>query len=209
MTDKSRTLPKSLASIVEMLELEQPRIVTLKMIGGLALTLGQGEKDLADLRRIAYRLESLGWLGSLRTRGAWEFLPGARAGAYGAYDRLIEFKAQKEVNPQWSGVLSMESAAAVLGLAQRLPKHESVALPRGHVLPKAMSEWRRVSIVLPKSGLTIIDSMPVWSLEGLLAGVALRPSAYYDLIGLAQWLPETGSSINVGPLIDCLKDAPS
>jgi hypothetical protein len=178
------------------------------MIRNLAQTFNQEADSLEVVRRLAYRLESLGWLGRLRTRGAWEFLPGARAGAYGSQDRLIEFRAQMEVNPGWHGVLAMESAAVLLGLAQRLPRNESVALPPGDALPKAMSAWRKVSLDQPERGLTIIDGLPTWNLEGLLTGIAIRPSAYRDLAGLTQWLPEIGKDIDTERLMECLKDAP-
>lgn len=208
MNDKARTLPKRLAGIVELLELEQPRIVTLSMICSLAQTLNQDADSLEVARRLAYRLESLGWLGRLRTRGAWEFLPGARAGAYSSQDRLIEFRAQMEVNPDWRGVLAMESAAMLLGLAQRLPVSESVALPSDEALPKAMSSWHKVSLNQSKQGLTVIDGLPTWNLEGLLAGIAMRPSAYHDLVGLAQWLPEISKDIDTEQLMACLENAP-
>jgi hypothetical protein len=60
-----------------------------------------------------------GRLGRLRTRHAWEFLFGARGGAYGSSDRFIEF-AQRAVDPNWCGALAMESAASAVALAQRV-----------------------------------------------------------------------------------------
>ncbi len=78
---------------------------------------------------VAYELQRRGWLGQLRTRNVWEFLPGARAGAYGAGDRYIELRAQLAYDPDAPFVLAMESAAVLLGLAQRLPASEVVACP--------------------------------------------------------------------------------
>lgn len=53
-----------------------------------------GLKDSGKaVRRLVYELRRKGWLGHLRTRNAWEFLPGVRGGAYTSGDRLIEFRA--------------------------------------------------------------------------------------------------------------------
>ena len=208
MKDSPRTIRKSLASIVEQLELEQPKIVTLDMLGSLAQAAGKNTQNIGDVRKLAYRLESVGWLGKLRTRGAWEFLPGARAGAYGSQDHLIEFRAQLLVNPSWKGALAMESAAVLLGFAQRLPQKDTVAIPPGESLPKALSTWRRVSISWQDFWITQIEGLPTWHLEALITGIAIRPSAYHDLPGLAQWLPDAGRKIDAEKLMVCLIDSP-
>lgn len=161
-----RTLPKQLVPVVEALELDQPLVVTLPMIQEIMDT----SEDAA--RHVAYRLQDLGWLNRLRTRGAWEFIPGARAGRYPSGDRFIEMRAQLAINPAWPGVLAMESAASVLGLAQRLPSREVVALPPGTPIPKAMSDWSATTVLIPTVGTSIIAGLPTWNLDGLVAGVS-------------------------------------
>jgi len=158
---------------------------------------------------VAYWLQNLGWLGSVRTKGVWEFNPGSRAGAYGSGDRFIEFRAQQAANPGWPGVLAMESAASILGLAQHLPEREVVAIPRGFNLPKALSGWRSVTANLPPEGRAISDDLSHWNLDGLLAGIAIRPSGYQDLAGLAQWLPDIGPQLHAETIMGCLQDAPA
>jgi len=201
-------LPRRLAGIVEQLELDQPRVVTLPEISEIAQRVGACT-DPDDAARLAYRLQELGWLGSLRTKGVWEFLPGARAGAYGAGDRFIEFRAQRAAHPGWQGVLAMESAASLLGLAQRLPTSEVVALPPGVAMPKALVGWRRVAVVLPGSATGERDGLVHWNASGLIAGIAVRPSGYHDLAGLAQWLPDIGSRLDETVVIECMAGAPS
>jgi hypothetical protein len=202
----ARSLPGSLAPVVEELELEQPRVVTLGQIADIVERTVVGETS-GGPRRIAYELQRRGWLGRLRTMNAWEFFPGARAGAYGSGDRLIELRAQLATKPGMTVALAMESAAVLNRLAQRVPEQEVVWLPARRDLPKALRGFRVVHIDLPEEAIDRIDRLPVWSVEALLVGVAAKPSGYRDLAGLAQWLPESGKRIDDKLLLACLRDA--
>lgn len=199
-----RVISRSVAAVVEQLELAGDLLVTPYRLAAVMRQVGLKDEKV-DARRLAYELQRGGWLGPLRTRHAWEFLPGARGGAYGSGDRFIEFRAQRAVNPTWPGVLAMESAASVLGLAQRIAEQEVVALPAYAAFPKALTgEWRYVRIELPELGLTTINGLPSWSLEGLLVGIAARPSAYKDVAGLGQWLPESVADVDTDTVISLL-----
>ncbi len=201
----SRAIPRSVAAVIEQLELDGDLLVTT---GRLAATMRQVgiEANETAARRVAYELQREGWLGPLRTRHVWEFLPGARGGAYGSGDRFIEFRAQLAVNPSWPGVLAMDSAASVLGLAQRVAEQEVVALPANTSFPKALTgEWRYVQIELSQPGLTTINGLPSWNIEGLLVGIAARPSAYKDVAGLGQWLAESVLDVDKDTVISLLK----
>ncbi|MEZ5184963.1 MAG: type IV toxin-antitoxin system AbiEi family antitoxin [Candidatus Nanopelagicales bacterium] len=102
----------------------------------------------------------------------------------------------------------MESAASVLGYAQRVPTTEVVSLPTGTALPKSMSQdWRVVNVSLAPDGVTTIDGLPTWNVEGLLAGIATRPSGYKDLPGLAQWLPDAAKQADISLIIHLLSTA--
>lgn len=202
----ARAIPASIAPVIEQLELDGDLVVSADR---LAEVLHATDGD-DNPRQLAYELQRAGWLGSLRTRGAWEFLPAARGGALGSGDRLIEFRAQHTVDPSWPGVLAMESAAAVLGLAQRVPEREVVALPRGVDLPKALAgDWRVVTLMLPAEGIATVERLPTWNLEGLLVGIAVRPSAYRDMAGLGQWLPEAAGRVDTDALVRLLDALPS
>ncbi len=204
----SRVISRSIADVVEQLELDGDLLITLDRLAAAMRHAGH-EGTETDVRRLAYELQRAGWLGQLRTRHAWEFLPGARGGAYGSGDRFIEFRAQRAVDPTWRGALAMESAASVLGLAQRLPEQEVVALPAEQPFPKALARaWRYVRIELPEAGRTIINGLPSWNLEGLIVGIAARPSAYKDVAGLAQWLPQVAAAVNVDTVINLLASMP-
>ncbi|MCL2667992.1 MAG: hypothetical protein FWF02_09855 [Micrococcales bacterium] len=182
-----RTISSALAPVLAELELDQPLVVTLADLESvLART---GHTNPASAAKVAYELQRRGWLGTLRTQGSWEFYPAARAGAFGSGDRFVELRALRRRDPLWPGVLAMESAASVLGLAQRLPSAEVIALPRGVRAPDALGAWRTVRTTIPVVGTTTVSDLPTWNLEALLAGIASRPSNYRDLPGMAQWLP--------------------
>lgn len=198
----ARVITRSVADVVEQLELDGDVVVTVDRLAAVMRQL-----DLSgDPRRLAYELQRDGWLGRLRTRHAWEFLPGARGGPYGSGDRFIEFRAQRAVDPTWGGVLAMESAASVLGLAQRIPEHEVVALPDDEPFPKALAgDLRYVRIELPSSAITTVNGLPTWDLEGLLVGIAVRPSAYRDVAGLGQWMEASALQLDVTKIIGLLE----
>jgi AbiEi antitoxin C-terminal domain len=204
----ARTIQRSVADVIEQLELDGDLLITADRLATAMRHAGL-DGDEPHVRRLAYELQRAGWLGQLRTRHVWEFLPGARGGAYSAGDRFIEFRALRAADPTWRGALAMESAATVLGLAQRLPEQEVVALPDNQPLPKSLrGAWRYVRIELSAAGLTTIDGLPSWNLEGLIVGIAARPSSYKDVPGLAQWLPQVDEIVNTDTIIALLADMP-
>ena len=173
----ARRIQRAVADVVEQLELDGDLLITVDRLATAMRHAGL-EGTESDVRRLAYELQRAGWLGRLRTRHVWEFPPGARGGAYDAGDRFIEFRALRAADPKWRGVLAMESAASVLGLAQRLPEQEVVALPDEQPFPKSLvGAWRYVRIELPDPGLTTINELASWNLEGLGWSVLPRASA--------------------------------
>lgn len=202
----ARTITPTASRVIEQLELDGDFVVTIQRLDAVMRQIGQN----GDARTLAYELQRDGWLGKLRTRHAWEFLPGARGGPFGSGDRFIEFRAQHAVHSEWAGVLAFESAASVLGLAQRIPEQEVVALPDGEPFPKALTgDWRHVRVNIPKAGIADVDGLPAWSFEGLLVGIATRPSGYRDVPGLAQWLETSGEKFNETQAASLVKNAPA
>lgn len=198
----ARTIPPSLAAVVEQLELDGASIVT---VADLARMLGLNTPGDQG-RQVAYELQRAGWLGRLRTKNAWEFLPGARGGPIGSADRFVEFRARRATDPSWGGVLAMESAASLHGLAQRLPAQEVVALPHGATFPKALAgDWRYVRLDMGQEGNTLVNALPTWTIDALVVGVAARPSGYRDVAGLGQWLEVAAHRVDVDAVVDLLK----
>lgn len=194
----ARVITRPVADVIEQLELDGDTIVTVDRLASVMDEVGA----TGSPRMLAYELQREGWLGTLRSRGAWEFLPGSRAGSYSSGDRFLEFRAQRELRPEWPGVLAMESAASLLGLAQRIPDREIIALPDDAAFPKAMSgQWRCVRIEIPNEGVTVINGLPTWDREGLLVGISIRPSGYKDIAGLGQWLSERPFDVDINKVL--------
>lgn len=197
----ARVIARSMADVVEQFELDGDIVVTIERLESVMRRIGMG----GEPRRLAYELQRTGWFGQLRSRHAWEFLPGARGGAYGSGDRFVEFRAQRAIRPEWPGVLAMESAAVVLELAHRVPEQEVVALPDDAVFPKALGgEWRYVRVELPDEGIGRIDGLPSWNREGLFVGIGVRPSGYKDVAGLGQWLSTSPHEVDAEKVIRLL-----
>ncbi len=198
---ESRSVPSRLAGVVEVLELEQPRVVTVADLDGLGRSSGLSMSGAA----LGYGLRRLGWLLPLRTRGVWEFAPAARAGRYSAGDRHIELRAARAVDPRFPGVLAMESAAVLLGLAGHVPEREVLAVPPGYRVSKALRDWRVIGLSLPGDPTQEAEGLPVWRVEALLAGMAVRPDGYGDWRNVAQWLPRAvgqASAAEVASFLD-------
>ncbi|HMS74680.1 hypothetical protein [Gordonia sp. (in: high G+C Gram-positive bacteria)] len=202
----ARVITRPNADVVEQFELDGDVIVTVDRLAAVMHDVGME----GDPRKLAYDLQRGGWLGTLRSRNAWEFLPAARAGAYSSGDRFLEFRAQQALRPDWPGTLAMESSAALLGLAQRIPEREVVALGDDVVFPKAMSgQWRCVRIVMPPECLTQIDGLPSWDRECLIVGIGIRPSGYKDIAGLGQWLSVAPYQVDLPKIVELLAPASS
>lgn len=199
-----RGVPSRLAGIVEALELEQPAVVTVEDLSDLAATVGLGTSGA----ELGYELRRLGWLLPLRTRGAWEFAPAARAGRFRAGDRHIELRATLAVDPNFPGVLAMESAAVLLGFAGHVPEREVLAVPRGYRVPKALRDWRMVGVELPGDPAADRGGLRVWRVEALLAGMALRPDGYRDWGNVAQWLDRAVDQVDGDRVARLLREAP-
>ena len=152
-----RPIPPRLAAVVEYLELFQPGILTLSDIENYLRELGMDD----DPATIARDLQRHGWLLPLRTRGRWEFAPGARAGALSSGDLLIELRAtlQRRDLPV---ALAYDSAAWLQGLSARQPQKQVLATyPKQRKLPPALSDFRitRIWGVLEPEWK---DNLPVW-----------------------------------------------
>lgn len=190
-----RSVPAGFAPLLELLELEQPRVVTTAQVGDLAQEAGLGVSVDVVVRRLRER----GWLLPLKTRGVWEFAPAARAGAFGSGDPLIELRAVLARDPDAPYAVAAESTAFLLGLSSRRPDRESVGAPPGRRIPDALADFR-VARWAPVVPLARRDGLPTWSLETLLAFMATRPSGYHDWPNVGEWLKQAASAVRVADL---------
>jgi len=198
-----RPIPPRLAAVVEYLELFQPGILTLQEIGFYLRELGMDD----DPASVARELQRHGWLLPLRTKGRWEFAPGARAGAIPSADPFIELRAtlQRRSLPV---ALAYDSAAWLQGLSARQPVKQVLATyPNQRKLPPALSNFRitRIwSVLEPESK----DHLPVWRVPTLLAKMAIVPHYYRDWPNVMEWLEEAFKRADLADLERELDVAP-
>lgn len=192
-TTGSRTIPKELAPLIEELELEQPRVVTTRELAEIARALGILVPSPSELSR---RLRAHGWLLPLRTKSAWEFIPGARAGRIRSGEAHAELRATLSRRPDFPGQLAHDSATWMHGFANRQPVHEVLALPYGTSAPTAIKGSYRIVRWNSKTPPVYIDSLPTWSVEVLLVAMAVHPSSYHDWPNVLEWLPQAVARIN-------------
>lgn len=184
----ARTVPQGLAPLLQLLELEQPQLVTAAQLRAWSSEAGVGWP--ADV--VIRRLREHGWLLDLATRGVWEFAPAARAGAYGSGDSLVELRATLARDRSAPYAVGAESAAYLLGLAGRRPGREVVGAPSGVRPPKAFRVFRVVSWT-PRTPLVLRDSLPTWTAATLLAFMGTRPSGYRDWPNAGEWIAQAAA----------------
>lgn len=194
VTVSQRSVPRSVAPVLEALELEQPVLVTRERLEDLVVETGAEVSGSVAARLLRER----GWLLPLRAIGVWEFAPGARAGAIGGGDPFIELRARLETRPLDTSVAA-ESAAWLHGLGSRVPDPQVVGLPPGVRLPKSMDEFRVVRW-LPSVPTDVIDGLPVWSVSTLLAFMGARPDRYRDWPNVSEWLADAVQRVSVEAL---------
>jgi len=180
--------------VLEALELDQPRLVTLSHLEEIV-----AEADLSTSATHAARmLRERGWLLPLRTPGMWKFAPGARAGALRGGDPFIELRGRLATRPLEVAVAA-ESAAWLQGLSTRAPEPHVLAFPSGANTPKSLDEFRivRWSAVEPADD---NDGLPVWSVATLIAFLGARPDRYRDWPNVSEWLANAVQKVSAVPL---------
>jgi len=200
----TRTVPKGLAPILENLELNQPRIVTLEQIACIV--------DEVNLRAppalIAYRLRERGWLLDTGLRGAWEFAPAANAGPQSRGGPLLPLLAALALRPGLPAAVALGSAAWAHGLVDRAPRPLELAVIPDSSLPAGLK--RRARIVLFKSRLDPVRKrgVPVQRLETLLVHMAARPLHVASWGAAAEWLSDVAAEAEQAGISQELEDRP-
>lgn len=202
MTLTQRSVPRSVASVLETLELDQPTLVTLSLLEELI-----GENESSTSAAYAARiLRERGWLLPLRSPGVWEFAPGARAGAFGGGDPFIELRARLATRPI-DVAIAAESAAWLHGLSTRGPDPHVIGVPSKVNVPKSLDHFRvvRWSAAEPHDD---HEGLPVWSVPTLLAFMGARPERYRDWPNVSEWIAAAAKRTSVEALKTELIDQP-
>lgn len=200
----TRSIPESLAPVVERLELEQPRIVTLAQLAEIAAGADLGTSPAL----IAYRLRQRGWLLATGLRGAWEFAPAAHAGPHSRGGPLIPVLAALALRPELRAALALGAAAWAHGLADRAPHRAEVAVARGEPVPKGLTRRARVVRFDARLEPTRRKEVPVQRVETLLVHLVARPSHVRSWGSVADWLGDLVSEADEGKVLAELVDRP-
>ncbi len=124
-----RSIPPSLAPLVEQLELERPTTVSVRQITELIARTEMRTPPRVAIQRLAAR----GWLLPTGIRGVWEFAPGERAGAFSDGDPLLPVRAvlaaASSKSPAHQPSVALGSALWLHDLADRAPEIPEVAIP--------------------------------------------------------------------------------
>lgn len=170
----TRAIPRSVAPIVEALELEAASVVTTGHLHDLI-----EQEDLRTPPRVAIqRLAEHGWLISTGVRGVWEFAPGASAGPFGSGDAFIVVRAQLAATPHLDVRVGLESALWLHGLADRPPSRHCVVVRYGKgQAPAALRRNFNLLTFDAELPPAMIDRLPVCSLTTVLVSIADRPTA--------------------------------
>lgn len=212
-----RSVPPSVAGILAELELLAPTVVDRNTI--VAAMAAAGDSDVAAVDEVIARLRRGGWLLPLRTRGVWEFAPAARSGAFTSGDPLLELRAALAVRPEMVVCVSMESAAFRHGLTQHPPAREVLVVGDHVVVSGALKAYRLVQLTLPEEASAPFEGIPMHTVAGLLAAMAIKPGGYRDWANVSTWLPDAAAQVSsrddaqdtdrvVGGLARLLADGP-
>jgi predicted transcriptional regulator of viral defense system len=199
----TRSIPPSLAPVIEQLELEDARLVTTNQ---LAAILKQFEVRTAP-RTVATRLRERGWLLETGERGVWEFAPGALAGAHsrsGPTRLLRAAIARRDVRC----ALTFQAAAWATGAADRVPSRLEVAAATAadaRRLPEALD----VSVFAPRVDPTEAKGVPVLRPASVLAHMAAAPSRVRSWSSALEWLPELAAEAELAEALAELHGRPA
>ncbi len=188
----ARDVTRTLAPLLQELELERPRVVTKIELESYATSVGLDW----PVEVVVRRLREAGWLLDLKTKGAWEFAPAARAGAFSSGDPMIEFRATLARDGRSGLAVAAESAAYLLGLASRRPDEEVIGARKGSRLPKALGDFRVVHWA-SRTEPVVKDGLPVWAVATLLAFMAAKPGGYRDWPNVGEWMGQVARNVNI------------
>jgi hypothetical protein len=198
----TRTIPASLAPVLEQLELEQADLVTMSHLDEVVRSAGIGTQT----RTVAARLRERGWLLATGQRGVWEFVPAAVAGVHSKRDPARLLRAALARHAITCG-LTFQAAAWALGLAGRAPARIEVAAADGSAaaaLPSALD----VSVFAPRLPYRRAKAVPVLEPASVLAHMAASPGRVRSWASAVEWLPEVAAEAHVSDLVAELEGRP-
>lgn len=199
----TRSIPPSLAPVIERLELEDAGLVTTDH---LASILDELEVRTAP-RTVATRLRDRGWLLATGKRGVWEFAPGSLAGAHsrsGPTRLLRAAIARGDV----TCALTFQAAAWATAAADRVPSRlEIAAATAGDA--RRLPEGLDVSVFAPNVDPVTAKGVPVLRPASVLAHMATAPGRVRSWSSAQEWLPELAAEAELDEALAELHGRPA
>ncbi len=180
----TRNISKSMAGILEDMELDQKAYVTLEELAELA----KKHDVYTKPSLIASRLKKSGWLLPTSQRGVWEFASASIAGPYSKNDPLMEIKAFRLLNPTLECYVCLQTAAWVMGLADRVPAHKELAfsqMPRKRI-PESIFAYK----YSPTIPIRDVRGVPCLAPESIIVQIATKPDLIQVWGSVMEWLPD-------------------
>lgn len=192
---RPRALPRSLAAVVEALELDQAHLVTTSEIEALRRRAGIA----TPAKVVADRLRKHGWLLPTPRRGVYEFAPGAHAGPLSRGDATTPLQAALHARPDLAAGLTLQSAAWALGAADRTPARLEIAAGDREVarsLNATLAEFARVLVFAPRLPKETRRGVPVLAAESVAVHMATRPRDVRSWGSALEWLPDLTAELD-------------
>ncbi len=182
-----RTIPRHLASLIQQLELDRPKLITLNQLREIMRAHGaSGEPALA-----AFRLRKHGWLLSTGVSGVYEFAPAERAGPISEGDALLRVEAVLADDPTLPIAAALGTALTLHNITDRGPDIPEFALPKVNTVPRPL---RRYGVRILRFDWTLptrtIRDIPVHSPATVLVHLAHRPSDVRSWAAMLEALPD-------------------
>jgi hypothetical protein len=153
------------------------------------------EYETKTLSRVIRQMNNTGWLVPTKTRGLWEFSSGSQVGTQGSSNIFLPLMAALMKRSNLDIAVSMESAAFIHELSEHPPRKGVIAVAKGTSRKGALANYRHVNLNLGEEATVQIDGVPVHSIMGLLAAMAIRPFAYRDWPNVKTWLPKACENV--------------
>jgi predicted transcriptional regulator of viral defense system len=182
----TRSIPPSLAPVLERLELERPRVIATTELARIAEEYG----IRTPAKQVAHRLVERGWLLPTDVRGVWEFAPAERAGPYSDGDPLLALQATLANHPETRATIALGSALWLLNISERAPDQHEVAVPIGQPVPVSVRRNYRVVHYTSHLEPTVVNGVPVHHPATILVHLASQPTDVRSWSGVLERLED-------------------
>jgi hypothetical protein len=197
----TRSIPNSLAGILQELEFERPLLVTREQLSDLK----RKYHVASSVEVVAVRLKERGWLLSTDRQGVWEFVPAEVAGIYSTNDPLLSFRAYHAKYPAVKCALTFQTAAWMYGDSDRVPSNVYVSVEE-YKHSRPLKGHAFVSIFRPNRSYNLISNAPVLARESVLVQMTAKPSAVPSWASVSEWLPGFCAKISSDIIFEELAD---